>query len=92
MVVLEFSDGEQPDQPYAPHSGRLLRLGPDNTRTVVLDQLHYPTAMAFSPAGDLYIAVGGAFSEAGEGAILQLRCRQLGAPASCSREHVQATQ
>ncbi len=83
LYVLEFSDGMQLDQPYAPGSGRLLRIGQNDSRTVVLDHLNYPTAMVFSRAGDLYIAVGGAFTAPGQGAIVKLPCRELHAPATC---------
>jgi sugar lactone lactonase YvrE len=84
MYVLEFSDGRRPAQPYAAGLGRLLRIERDGTRTIVLDQLNYPTAMAFSRAGDLYIAVNGAWSAPGQGAILKIDCRALGSPATCS--------
>lgn len=80
MYVLEFSDSPIPDQLYAANSGRLLRIAPDGTRIVLLNQLNYPTAMSFSRTGDLYIAVSGAFSAAGQGAILKVSCRELGSP------------
>ncbi len=85
MYVLEFGDGRQADQPYADGGGRLLRFERDGTREVVLDRLSYPTAMIFSPAGDLYIAVGGAFSAPGQGAILKVHCAALGASKACSK-------
>jgi len=85
LFVLEFSDGKRPAQPYAAGLGRLLRIERDGTRTIVLDRLNYPTAMAFSRTGDLYIAVNGAFSAPGQGAILKLACGALGAPAACPR-------
>jgi sugar lactone lactonase YvrE len=83
LYVLEFSDGKRPAQPYAAGLGRLLRIERYGTRTVVLDRLNYPTTMAFSRAGDLYIAVNGAFSAPGQGTILKLACGALGAPAAC---------
>ena len=86
MYVLEFSDGRQPSNPYAPNAGRLLRIGHDGAKTVVLDRLNYPTAMVFSRAGDLYIAVNGAFSGPGEGAILKVPCGQLGLPNACAAQ------
>jgi sugar lactone lactonase YvrE len=85
MYVLEFSDGLQPQQPYAAGSGRLLRIERHGAQTVVLDRLDYPTAMVFSHTGDLYIAVSGAFTAPGEGAILKVPCRMLGAPEACPR-------
>jgi sugar lactone lactonase YvrE len=83
MYVLEFSDGRQPNNPYAPNAGRLLRIGHDGAKVVVLDRLNYPTAMAFSRTGDLYIAVNGAFSGPGEGTILKVPCEALGVPDAC---------
>jgi sugar lactone lactonase YvrE len=85
MYVLEFSDGRRPAQPYAAGVGELLRIEHDGTRTVVLERLNYPTAMAFSRAGDLYIAVNGAFSAPQQGTILRIACAGLGVPAACSR-------
>jgi sugar lactone lactonase YvrE len=83
MYVLEFGDGGTPARPYAPASGRLLRIAPDGARHVVLGRLNYPTAMVFSGTGDLYIALSGAFSAAGQGAIVRVPCRALGAPEAC---------
>ncbi|HEU5100262.1 MAG TPA: ScyD/ScyE family protein [Roseiflexaceae bacterium] len=83
LYVLEFSDGRRASQPYAAGLGRLLRIEREGARTIVLDRLNYPTAMAFSESGDLYIAVNGAWSAAGQGEILRLSCHALGAPATC---------
>lgn len=77
LYVLEFSDGLGPGEPYAAGTGRLLRIGQNGRRTVVLERLNYPTSMVFSQAGDLYIAVAGAFSAPGQGAILKVPCRAL---------------
>jgi sugar lactone lactonase YvrE len=85
LYVLEFSDGRRPSQPYAAGLGRLLRIERDGARTIVLDRLNYPTAMAFSHEGDLYIAVNGAWSAPGQGAILRIACRALNAPEACPR-------
>lgn len=78
LHVLEFGDGRSPKEPYAGGGGRLLRVGADGSRQVVLDHLDHPTSMLFTPAGDLLIAVGGAFSGAGQGKILRLACAELG--------------
>ena len=83
MYVLEFSDGLQPGQPYAAGRGRLLRIEPAGPPVIVIDRLDHPTAMIFSPTGDLYIATGGAFATAGQGAILRLSCQALGVPQDC---------
>jgi hypothetical protein len=83
MYVLEFGDGKRPDQPYAAGTGRLLRIESDGVHTVVLDRLNYPTAMLFSPAGDLYIAMNGAFTAPRQGTILRVPCLALGTPEAC---------
>lgn len=85
LYVLEFGDSRAPGGPYAPDSGRLQRIERNGTRALVLDRLNFPTAMVFSPAGDLYLAVGGAFSAARQGAILKVPCRALGRPRACAR-------
>lgn len=78
MYVLEFSSGPAEQMLYAAESGRLLRIAQDGVPAVLLDGLNYPTSLAFSPAGDLYLAVNGAFSAAGEGAVLVLPCSEIG--------------
>lgn len=83
MYVLEFGDVLQRTQPYTAGTGRLLRVAKDGTQTVVLDQLNYPTGMIFSRQGDLYIAVSGAFSPAGQGAILKVPCHTFGISGTC---------
>jgi len=45
--------------------------------------------MAFSRAGDLYIAVGGAFTAPGQGSILKVPCAALGAPEACPHQPAQ---
>lgn len=89
MYVLEFGAVEPATRPYVAESGRLLRIGPDGTPTVVLERLNYPTAMVFSGRGDLYIAVSGAFTGPGQGAILRVPCRALGAPDTCLSQATQ---
>jgi hypothetical protein len=90
MYVLEFGDGRQVDQPYAGNGGRLLRVERDGARAVVLDRLDHPTAMAFAPSGDLFVAVGGAFSTPGQGAILRVPCRILGSEPACASTAISA--
>jgi sugar lactone lactonase YvrE len=85
MYVLEFSTRARADPAYAASDGRLLRIEPGGARTVVLDRLNYPTAMAFSRAGDLFIALNGAFGGIGQGSILKVACAALGAPQACTR-------
>jgi DNA-binding beta-propeller fold protein YncE len=78
LLVLEFADGRDPEHPYAPQSGRLLRVEEGGSRTVLIDRLNYPTGFTIAPGGDLYLATGGAFTPAGQGAILKVRCAALG--------------
>ncbi len=84
LFAIEFSDGRNMEKPYAAWSGRLLRIAPDGAQTVLLDHLNYPTAMLFSPTGDLFIAVGGAFTGAGHGAIIKLACQAISERAACA--------
>jgi len=85
MYVLEFSSRARADPAYAASDGRLLRIERDGARTVVLGGLNYPTAMVFSRAGDLFIALNGAFGGIGQGSILKVACAALGAPQACTR-------
>jgi hypothetical protein len=39
--------------------------------------------MVFAPSGDLFVAVSGAFSTPGQGAILRVPCRALGTAQAC---------
>jgi sugar lactone lactonase YvrE len=87
LYVLEFSDGGTPARPaYRPNSGRLLRVEREGRPTVVLDRLNYPTALVFAPTSDLYLAVNGAFSKAGEGVILKAPCHALGRADVCPQD------
>jgi DNA-binding beta-propeller fold protein YncE len=87
LYVLEFGRSDLPATLYAPDSGRLLTIALDGSQMVVLDGLNFPTALAFAPTGDLYLAVGGAFgSDPGavkRGAILRVPCRALAVTSAC---------
>jgi sugar lactone lactonase YvrE len=83
MYVLEFSARARADLAYAASDGRLLRIESDGARTVVLDGLNYPTAMVFSRAGDLFIALNGPFGAIRRGSVLKVACAALGVPAAC---------
>jgi hypothetical protein len=72
--------------PMRPTMAGLLRVEYDGARTIVLDRLSYPTAMLFSPTGDLYIAVNGAFTAPGQGSILKVACFALATPEACPRQ------
>jgi sugar lactone lactonase YvrE len=80
LYVLEFSNAANVANPYAPASGRLLRIDSSGSRSVVLDQLDYPTSMLFTPAGDLLLTLGGAFSPPRTGRIVRVPCAELGRP------------
>ncbi|HMP41844.1 MAG TPA: ScyD/ScyE family protein [Roseiflexaceae bacterium] len=79
LYVLEFSSAANPANPYAAASGRLVRIDSAGGRSVVLDSLEYPTAMLFTPDGDLLLTLGGAFSPARTGRIVRVACAELGA-------------
>lgn len=85
LYVLEFGGGGQTDGLYLPAGGRLLHLNADALPTPLLTGLDYPTAMAFSPAGDLYITVRGAFSSAHSGVIVRVPCENLHTGGTCPR-------
>jgi hypothetical protein len=48
-----------PIPPMEGNSGKVVRVNPDGSKTTVVDGLDFPSAMAFAPNGDLYIANDG---------------------------------
>jgi hypothetical protein len=72
LFVAELASGyDVGGQRFLPSSGRVLALGPEpNRRRTVVRDVDYPTALAFSPNGDLYVTEGGVFRGPGEGRIL----------------------
>jgi hypothetical protein len=80
LYVLEFARGYSTrDSRYAPNTGRLLAVGPMPTRRqVVVRDLNYPTALAFSAAGDAFFTENGAFSvQDGNGNVLRVPAQGL---------------
>jgi sugar lactone lactonase YvrE len=72
LYVVEFAAGyDAANRRFLPGTGRVLALGPElrQRRTVIRD-VDYPTAIAFSPGGDLYVTEGGVFRGPGEGRLL----------------------
>ncbi|HVG95850.1 MAG TPA: ScyD/ScyE family protein [Chloroflexota bacterium] len=79
LYVVEFASGyDAANRRFLPGSGRVLALGPEarQRRTVIRD-VDYPTAIAFSPAGDLYVTEGGVFRGPGEGRLLFVPAQTL---------------
>lgn len=75
MYVLELSQGFDPtgaESLFKRDSGRLLKFE-NGKRTVVLDRLSYPTGLAMSPSGDIYITHNGAMSAPGAGSVLKFK-------------------
>lgn len=79
LFALEFAGGYDPrDGQFQPRSGRLLAIGPGPARRrSVVREINYPTALAFSPAGDVYFTESGALSPAGEGRVLRVPAQTL---------------
>jgi hypothetical protein len=77
MHVLEFAAGLdlQPRLRFRPDTGRVKRVVGARTE-VVVDGLHYPTALAADPGGALLLADRGAMSAPGSGVVLRYQtCR-----------------
>jgi hypothetical protein len=79
LYVLEFSRTyDQRTRQFLPDSGRLLAVGPaPYRRRVVLRDISLPTAVTFSPIGDIYLTENGAQSRAGSGHILRIPAQSL---------------
>lgn len=74
LLVLEASAPAAPSGPsLVPGTGRVLRIGESGDRQVVTLGLTLPTAMAYGPDGDLYIANKGFGAPAGGGQIVRVR-------------------
>jgi hypothetical protein len=58
------------------NSGKVVRINPDRSQTTVVDGLDFPSAIAFAPDGDLYIANDGFGPPSGE--ILKADLGRLG--------------
>jgi hypothetical protein len=65
LLVLENATGAFPP-PFLPFSGRLSRVAPDCTRTVLLAGLNRPTAVAVAADGGIYVTNHGVTAGAGE--------------------------
>jgi hypothetical protein len=79
LYVLEFASGyDERAAQFRPHSGRLLTVGPGPARRrTIVSQIHYPTALTFSAAGDVYLTEAGALSPAGQGTVLRVPAQTL---------------
>lgn len=54
------------EQGPAPESGKIIRVGANNTSEIVVDGLSFPTALDFSAGGDGYVTLSGAGPDAGQ--------------------------
>lgn len=80
LFVLELSRGfDQATQRFAPHSGRLLAVGPSpGRRRTVVREINFPSSMTISPEGDAYFTENALHSAAGTGHILKVPREGLG--------------
>jgi len=66
LYVLEFDTAPV----FFGGPGRLTRVGPTGTRTVITDQLSHPTSVAVGPDGGLYVSNKG--DQVGVGEVLRI--------------------
>lgn len=59
LYVLEIGSGASFGSPPLRPPGRLLRVNPDGTRTVIYDQLFYPGGLAIGEDGAAYVTDNG---------------------------------
>ncbi len=73
MFVLQFAAQFDPQRlRYVPSGGQVLRVNPDQSTSVVVSGLMFPTRMTFGPDGALYVSNYGNESNDGQGQILRV--------------------
>lgn len=79
LFVLEMASGYNArHDTYSSGTGRLLAVGPaPSRRREVLRALNHPTALAFSAAGDAFVAENGLNDRAGSGQVLWVPAQTL---------------
>ncbi|MGH9162266.1 MAG: ScyD/ScyE family protein [Vicinamibacteraceae bacterium] len=68
LYVLEHTMAFTPETGFAP--GRIIRVAPDGTRSVVVEDLVRPTSLVVSPGGTIYVTNNAVSVGAGE--VLQI--------------------
>jgi len=56
LYVMELAAGNAVPAPMA---GRITRVEANGAKTIIADQLMFPTAMTFGPDGNLYVSTFG---------------------------------
>jgi sugar lactone lactonase YvrE len=72
MYVLENTAGPTFPTGPVPGFGRITRVDPSGSRTIIADGLVFPTGMTMGPDGKLYVSNKGFGFPPGSGEILQI--------------------
>lgn len=72
LYALEMSGEHAGDLPFAPGTGRVVRVEADGSLTPIATGLMTPTGMTFGPDGNIYVSISGFGAPPGAGEIVKV--------------------
>ena len=72
LYALEMSGEHAGELPFAPGTGRMVRVEADGSLTPIATGLMTPTGMTFGPDGNIYVSINGFGAPPGAGEIVKV--------------------